>query len=90
MQLRKALMDISIDLSAVVRHDCPPISHFRIVVRDRVFLRRLDVVRGDRPPVGANLALFSTDPDEPLGGAVARQVRVAIAGIILQEFWGAT
>jgi len=87
MQLRKTLMDVAIDLSAVVQHDCPPVSHFRIVVRDHVYLRRLDVIRGDRPSVGANLAIFSTEPDEPLDGAVARQVRVAMAGIIPQEFW---
>jgi hypothetical protein len=57
------------------------------MVRDRVWLRRLEVASGDEPEVGTNLALFSTEPDETLDGAAVRQVRLAIAGIIPQLFW---
>jgi len=81
-------VDVTVDLSAATPHDCPPISHYRIALRDRVWLRRLDVAPGDRVDVGASLALFSTTPDEPLEGEPARAVRVAIAGIIPQTTWG--
>ncbi|MBS0410295.1 MAG: hypothetical protein JSR86_10305 [Proteobacteria bacterium] len=81
------LMDLTVDLSAAAPHDCPAISHFRVTVRDRAFLRRLDVARGDTPRVGQPLALFSTEPDEPLDGPPARAVRVAIVGVIPQSLW---
>jgi hypothetical protein len=82
------LLDLTIDLSAAAPHDCPPVSHFRLVMRDRAWLRRLHIAPGDEPAVGASLALFSTVPDEPLDGAPARQVRLAIAGIIPETIWG--
>jgi hypothetical protein len=82
------LMDVTIDLSAAAPHDCPPVGHYRLVVRDRVWLRRLDVASGDEPLVGHSLALFSTEPDEPLDGEPTRQVRLAIAGVMPQFDWG--
>ena len=83
-----ALMDVSVDLSAVAAHDCPPISLYRIVLRDRVWLRRIAVARGDDVEVGALLACFSTEPDESLDGEPSRSVRVTIAGILAQaEGW---
>ena len=81
------LLDLTVDLSAAAPHDCPPVSHYRLVVRDRVWLRRLDIAAGDTPQVGDSLALFSTEPDEPLDGAPARQVRLAVAGIIRESVW---
>jgi hypothetical protein len=80
-------LDLTIDLSAAAPHDCPPIAHYRLVVRDKVWLRRLEVRPGDEPAVGTSLALFSTEPDEPLDGAPARPVRLAIAGVIRQSAW---
>jgi hypothetical protein len=82
------LIDLTVDLSAAADHDCPPVAQFRLVARDRAWLRRLDVAPGDEPEVGASLALFSTEPDEPLDGPPARQIRLAIAGIIAQSIWG--
>lgn len=88
LALGAKLMDVTIDLSAAAAHDCPPISHYRLVVRDRVWLRRLDVTMGDSPAVGDSLALFSTEADEPLDATPARQVRLTIAGVIAQPAWG--
>ena len=82
------LLDLTIDLSAAAPHDCPPVGHFQLVVRDRVWLRRLDISPGDEPAVGASVALFSTEPDEPLEGTPTRQVRLTIAGIIPESVWG--
>jgi len=87
LPLGAKLMDLSIDLSAVLPHDCPPISMYRIAMRDRVWLRNLAVGVGDDIAVGMTLAQFSTDPDESLDGDPARAVRVTIAGIIDPGSW---
>lgn len=82
------LIDLTVDLSAAAPHDCPPVSHYRLSLRDRAWLRRVDVAVGDEPQVGESLALLSTEPDEPLDAAPARAARVAIAGILGQGLWG--
>src|SRR5207342_1585724 len=53
LQFGSKLMDLSIDLSAVLPHDCPPVSMYRIALRDRVWLRKLAVAIGDDIAVGA-------------------------------------
>jgi hypothetical protein len=78
------LFDLTIDLSRAVAHDCPPISYFRVVLRERAWLRRLSIAEGDEPATGEPLALFSTEPDESLDAPAARPVRVAIAAILHQ------
>ncbi len=82
-----ALLDLTVDLSAVAAHDCPPVSRFRIGTRDGVWLRRVDVREGDEIPVGSPLALLSTEMDETLAGPVARALRVSIAAIMPQGHW---
>ena len=77
------LVDLTVDLTAIAAQDCPPISHFRVVLRERAWLRRLLVARGDEVAVGAPLAWFSTEPDEPLDAAPAREARISIAGILM-------
>lgn len=81
------LMDLSVDLSSVVPHDCPPISVYRIAMRDRVWLRRLDVSEGGSVEVGASLACFTTEADEPLAGIPGRAARITLAGILDQTNW---
>ena len=81
------LLDLVVDLSAAAPHDCPPIMCYRIVLRERVWLRRLVVASGDNLEVGATIARFSTEPDEPLAGEPARGLRVSVAGIIGQSNW---
>lgn len=83
------LLDLSVDLSAVLPHDCPPVSLYRIALRDRVWLRRLDVAPGDEVEIGAALAQFSTELEEPLRGEPARAVRISLAGIIDHSDWWA-
>ena len=83
-----ALMDLCVDLSAVAPHDCPPVSYYRFVLRDRAILRTLAATTGDDVAVGALLAVFSTEPAEPLDGEISRPVRTSIAGIITDtESW---
>lgn len=79
------LMDLVIDLGATIAHDCPPISQYRIALRDRAYLRKLAVASGDDVAPGAMLALFSTDPGEPLDATPARPARISVVGILDQS-----
>jgi hypothetical protein len=81
------LIDITVDLSAAAPHDCPPISHYRLVLREPARLRSVVVKRGDEPAVGAPLALFTTEPDEPLDAGDGRPLRVTVAAILSQPAW---
>ena len=76
------LLDVRIDLSAIAPHDCPPASLYRLALRDRVYLRSLAIANGDEVEVGAVMATFTTEPDEPIDGESARAVRVSVAGIL--------
>jgi hypothetical protein len=81
------LLDLRVDLGASVQHDCPPVSFHRIVVRQRVWLRRLDVVVGQEVPSGARVGLFSTGPDEPEDGPVGGVLRVSMAMVLVDAEW---
>jgi hypothetical protein len=83
------LFDLTVDLSIAAPHDCPPISHYRLVLRETAWLRRLDVMPRAEEQVGAPLALLSTEPDEPLDAAPGRTARFAIATIMHQSTWSA-
>lgn len=83
-------LDFSADLGGGIPHDCPPISHYRIIIRDAAWLRRLDVEAGARLSPRALLALLSTEVDEPVDASPARAARVTVAGIILHDGWGET
>lgn len=81
------VLDLRIDLSAVAAHDCPPVSFYRIIFRDRAWLRRLNVAGGDTREAGMELAIFSSEEDEPLNGNPARSVRFTTAGILHRSDW---
>ncbi len=75
------LLDLRVDLSSAFSQDCPPVSFYRIVMRERAYLRELRPADGVAFPVGTLIALFSTEPDEPADGVASRTIRVATAGI---------
>jgi len=81
------LLDIKVDLSGAQAHDCPPITYFRLVSRDRVWLRDLKITVGQSCEVGTLMALFSTTPDEPLEQPIEREVRTSVAAIIPPMGW---
>ncbi len=87
LEVGAKLLDMTVDLSAAAPHDCPPISHYRIVLREPAWLRRLTVSRRETVAAGAQVAQFTSTPDEPLDGPPARAVRMAIAAIIHQPAW---
>jgi hypothetical protein len=81
------ILDLRIDMSSVAAHDCPPVSFYRLAFRDRAWLRRLDVARGDAREAGDILALFSTEEGEAIDAPPGRAARIATAGIIHQSEW---
>ena len=87
MTIGTKLLDLSVDLSAVAPQDCPPVSLYRIALRDKAWLRRVNVAVADEIGIGAPLALFSTERDEPLDAAPARGVRITLAGIVHPSEW---
>lgn len=79
------LLDLSVDLSSAFAHECPPVSYFRIVLREPLWLRCWALGLGDLCPVDGLIARFSTEADEADGGGTGRQVRVNSAGIIYHD-----
>ncbi|HVR57111.1 MAG TPA: hypothetical protein VMT72_09815 [Pseudolabrys sp.] len=78
------LFDLGVDLSSAFAQECPPVSFFRVVLREPVIFRRLDAERGKLCQVGDQIALFSDKADESLDAPV-RDIRFAVAGIIHHE-----
>jgi hypothetical protein len=76
------LFDLSVDLSNNFAQDCPPISFFRVILREPAILREFRPAVGDLCAVGDLIAIFSATPDEPLDASAARGIRFATAGII--------
>lgn len=81
------LVDVHVDLSAVAPQDCPPVYSFRVVSREKGWVRKLTASVGELKGTGTLLALVSTDPDEPLEGRPVRPLRVAAAGIVGEPDW---
>lgn len=76
------VMDLRVDLSTVAPHDCPPISHYRVVLREPAYVREFAADVGDEVAVGELLATLTTDAEESPAGEDSRPVRYMIAGII--------
>jgi pyruvate/2-oxoglutarate dehydrogenase complex dihydrolipoamide acyltransferase (E2) component len=81
------LVDISVDFSGGVAHDCPPVSGYRVALRERLWLRRLLIADGETVAAGATLAVFTAEPDSPLDEPAARAARVTLAGMVSQPDW---
>ena len=82
LKMGSKLLDLSIDLSSAFAQECPPISYYRIVLREPMFLRSMAAKPGDLIGLDGEIALFSTTPDEPLDAAPARPPRLTIAAIM--------
>jgi hypothetical protein len=76
------LFDISVDLSSAFAQECPPISYFRVILREAVAIRRLMFAPGQHIGAGALVALFSAGLDQDPSAPVERQIRIATAGIM--------
>jgi hypothetical protein len=90
LSIGQKLFDLSIDLSARYSQNCPPISYYRMVARERGFVRALSGALGSLLEPDAVIGLVSADAEEPLGGPPARALRMTTAGIIWHErMWSA-
>jgi hypothetical protein len=76
------LLDISVDLGSAFAQECPPISFYRLVMRENAWLREINLTPGQYFALGDLIAVFSSDPEESLDQPVTRGVRVTIAGIM--------
>jgi hypothetical protein len=81
LKIGDKLCDISVDLSSGFSQYCPPISYFRVVVREKVWLKDVLVVPGDSCDVGQLMAVFTTGPDDADDETAGRPLRIATAGI---------
>jgi hypothetical protein len=82
------LADVTIDLSAGITRDCPPVSTVRIVLQEAAWLREI-LISADAPsPAGSLVALLSTEADSPVE-APSRRARTTIAAILHHEQWWA-
>jgi len=76
------LLDLSVDLNNAFAQDCPPISFYRIIVRENVVLREFRLACGQPGKVGELIAVFSTTSDEAGDQPAQRGIRFATAGIM--------
>jgi hypothetical protein len=85
------LLDLSVDLSSGYSQYCPPISYFRVVMREKLWLQKMMLSLGDSCEVGSLLALFTAEKDDPIDDPPARAIRIATAGIAHhQGLWSAS
>ncbi len=82
MRAGDRILDLSVDLGSTFAQDCPPISYYRMVLRENLWLRTLAVTAGTNWEITQPIAIFSTEPDEPVEGSIGRPVRSAVAGIV--------
>jgi len=76
------LLDLTIDLGASFSQNCPPISHYRLVAREKAVVRRLSVAPGDMCKPGDLIAALASDVQEPCDLPAARPFRITVAGIL--------
>jgi pyruvate/2-oxoglutarate dehydrogenase complex dihydrolipoamide acyltransferase (E2) component len=76
------LFDVRVDLGSAADRDCPPVFVFRVVAREKGWLRRLCCAAGDVKAVGEQLARISTDANEPVDAPPGRTCRTISATIV--------
>lgn len=81
------LIDFTVGLDAAASQDCPPITHYRMTLRESAWVGRVDVAAGQDVAVGDLLALLGAGPDDPLDTQAARTARVSMAAIIRTPDW---
>jgi hypothetical protein len=75
-------LDLSVDLTSAFAQECPPISFFRVIIRESAWLRKLDAIPGQRHEIASVVAIFSTTENEDLDQPVTRDIRTSTAGIL--------
>ncbi|HEV2650463.1 MAG TPA: hypothetical protein VGU69_04330, partial [Rhizomicrobium sp.] len=76
------IVDVTIDLGASFSQNCPPVSHYRLVAREKAFVRRMFVAAGTACEPDAPIAILAADVQEPDDLAAERPFRITVAGIL--------
>jgi hypothetical protein len=76
------LLDLRVDLTDTFAQDCPPVSFYRIIMRENAVLREFLVGAGSPCKPADLIAVFSTRADEPKDQPPQRPLRFATAGIV--------
>lgn len=87
LALGSRLVDFTVGLDAAASQDCPPITHYRMTLREKAWVGRVDVEPGQDVAVGDVLALLSVNPGDPLDPDAVRTARVSMAAIIRTPDW---
>lgn len=91
LKMGSKLVDLSVDLSSAFAQECPPISFFRVVMREPAWLRKFDLVPGRFCKLDELLAIFSSAPEVALDHPAARTIRTTVAGIVHHDgMWTGT
>ena len=85
VKMGSKLVDFSVDLTSAFAQECPPISFFRVVLREAAWLRKFDIEPGRFSQLDEVIAVFSTDENEDIARSAARQIRTTVAGIAHHE-----
>jgi hypothetical protein len=85
LKLGSKFIDLSIDLGSAFAQECPPISYYRLILREAAVLREFTAQPGQYFELNAPIALLSTTADEPVDTTPNRLVRITTAGIIHHE-----
>ncbi|PNG24717.1 hypothetical protein [Methylocella silvestris] len=85
------LLDLSINLGDVASQNCPPISYYRLVTREKAHLQKLIVAGGETCAPGARIAVLSDAPDDDASQTIARPLRLTVAAILWHpQMWSAS
>jgi hypothetical protein len=81
------LLEVRLDLGPMGAQDCPPVYFFRLVSREKGWVRKVFASVGEARGAGDTLALISTERDEPIDGPPARGLRTSSASIVPEFEW---
>jgi hypothetical protein len=76
------LLDLRVDLTGSFAQDCPPISYYRIIMRENAVLRAYVLGAGASCKPGDLIAVLSTGAEEAMDQPPQRIIRFATAGIV--------
>lgn len=79
------LFDVRIDLSHAAAHDCPPVSWFRVILRERGVLCAFTAVEDGEVAPGERIGIVASTPGEPTDVEPARTARLTTVGLVGPE-----
>lgn len=79
------ILDLRVDLSHAAAHDCPPVSFFRVVSRERGVLRTLTAAKDSEIVPGERIGLLATTADDLVTAEPARAARLTTVGVLGPE-----